>query len=87
MAEADLAEIGDYIAADSPARAVSFLEELRTTCHRLTDMPKAYPRRLALAEGIRAAPYGNYLILYSDHADHVLIERVLHGARNLDEMF
>jgi toxin ParE1/3/4 len=31
-AEADLEEIGDYIARDNPARAISFLDELRAHC-------------------------------------------------------
>jgi toxin ParE1/3/4 len=31
-AEADLEDIGDYIARDNPARAISFLEELRSHC-------------------------------------------------------
>jgi toxin ParE1/3/4 len=35
QAETDLEEIGDYIAADSPARAVSFVRELRDHFQRI----------------------------------------------------
>lgn len=87
LAEADLEEIGDYIADDNPLRAVSFIHELRKHCTKLANMPKAYPLRTSLAPGIRIAPYGHYLVLYSDHAEHVLIERVLHGARNIEDLF
>lgn len=42
-AEYDLEAIGDYIARDNPARALSFLEELRSKCLDLVDMPKRFP--------------------------------------------
>jgi toxin ParE1/3/4 len=41
-------------------------------------------------EGIRSfviADYPNYIIFYRAHAEGVQIIRVLHGARNLDELF
>ena len=37
-AESDLEEIGDYIAADSPARALLFVQQLRRVFHILLDM-------------------------------------------------
>lgn len=42
-AEADLAQIADHIAADSPARAVVFLSELRQRCEELAATPHAFP--------------------------------------------
>ncbi len=42
-AEYDLEAIGDYIARDNPARAVSFLHELRAKCLGLADMPERFP--------------------------------------------
>jgi plasmid stabilization system protein ParE len=35
QAQADLEAIGDYIAADSPSRAVAFVEERSLACKRL----------------------------------------------------
>jgi toxin ParE1/3/4 len=86
-AEADLEDIGDYIAEDNPLRARSFTIELRERCKRIADMPRAYPLRPEIASDIRALVMGNYVILYSAHADHVLIERIVHGARNIEELF
>ena len=42
-AEADLEAIGDYIARDNPARAVSFVRELGRSCMDLADFPEAWP--------------------------------------------
>lgn len=86
-AAADLEEIGDYIAEDNPARAKSFIIELRARCKHIADMPRAYPLRPEIAPDIRTVATGNYVIFYSVHADHVLIERIAHGARNIEEIF
>ena len=42
-AEADLEGIGDYIARDNPARAVTFIRELYQCCMDLAEMPLAWP--------------------------------------------
>jgi toxin ParE1/3/4 len=41
-AEADVEAIGDWIAADNPARALTFVLELCDRCRALADMPRAY---------------------------------------------
>jgi toxin ParE1/3/4 len=80
-AQLDLEEIGDYIARDNPARALSFLEELKAHCERISAMPGAYPAREDLGIGIRMAVHGRYLILFRFRDDSVRVERVLHSAR------
>jgi toxin ParE1/3/4 len=82
-AEADLEGIGDYIARDNPARAISFLDELRAHCDRIAATPGSYPAREDLAAGLRMAAHGRYLILFGTNRDGVRIERILHGARRL----
>ena len=42
-AQLDLEEIGDYTARDNPVRAISFLDELKRHCERISAMPGAYP--------------------------------------------
>lgn len=42
-ARSDLQEIGDYIAADNPRRAVTFVLELRRSCLDLSEHPLRYP--------------------------------------------
>ncbi len=42
LAEKDLEEIGDYIAADNPARALRFVREIRRHCGEIATSPLAY---------------------------------------------
>ena len=42
-AEADLEAIADWIAQDSPQRALSFVIELRDACMGLGHMPRSFP--------------------------------------------
>jgi len=83
----DLNDITEYIARDNPRRALSFIEELRSRCEQLTTFPVAAPPRPDIAENIRLVPFERYLIFYSVHSDHVLIERILHGARDIPNLF
>ena len=82
----DLETIGDYIAADNPVRAVSFINEIEAVCARIARQPRACRRRDDLAEGLRQAVHGRYLILFSESPAGVVIERVIHGARRLEDL-
>jgi toxin ParE1/3/4 len=79
----DLREIGDWIAADNPRRALSFVAELRAHADRIANMPLSYPSRDDLGAGLRMAVHRPYLIFFRIETDHVRVERVVHGARNL----
>lgn len=81
-AERDIEEIGDFIARDSPAQATRFVVMLRQRCAAIGVLPNAAPRRPELGEGIRMVVYRGYLIFYALRDDAVVIERVLHGARD-----
>jgi toxin ParE1/3/4 len=84
-ATADLREIGEWIAADNPRRALSFVDELKERCTRLTDMPLAYPLvPRHEASGLRRLPHGDYSIFYRVGQDAVEIIHVLHGARDYE---
>ncbi|MFM8354254.1 MAG: type II toxin-antitoxin system RelE/ParE family toxin [Gammaproteobacteria bacterium] len=82
-AEMDLEEIGDYIAQDNPARALTFIQEIRAQCQKIGKSPLAYRARPELGDEIRSCPFGNYVILFCPQALDVLIVRVLHGAMDL----
>jgi len=86
VVERDLADIGDYIARDSPIRATSFLRELRKEFDRIAQHPFVYEGRPDIAPGIRVAVFGRYLILFRIGSNSVSIRRVLHGARDLPRM-
>ena len=82
-AEEDLGQIGDYIAQDNPARALSFLAELRSHCERIGLAPLACPARSELGEHLRSCAHGHYTIFFQPGKERVLIVRVLHGARDV----
>jgi toxin ParE1/3/4 len=87
LAEADLEAIGDYIARDNPRRALSFIREVRQRCERIAEMPRAAPLRPELGAGVRVVTFGHYLICYAESDDQVVIERIVHGARRLRNLF
>lgn len=76
----DLEGIGNYIAADNPDRAVTFIRELRNLCHRIGQNPLAYRLRFDIATGVRSAAHGRYVIYFTACSDTVTIIRILHGA-------
>ena len=84
-AEADLEHIADTIALDNPLRALSFVQELRERCERLSEFPKAFPLVPRYEHtGIRRRVHGNYLIFYHVHDETVDVLHVLHGARDYE---
>lgn len=83
QAELDLEEIGDYIAADNPVRAVSFIGEVRDHFQRIAKAPFAYTQRPDLGDGVRSCTHGNYLILFIPDKSEIFVVRVVHGRRDL----
>lgn len=86
-ATADLADIGGYIARDNPERARTFVDELEARCAGLIEYPDTGRARADLAPGLRSKPHGDYLIFYTPSEEVVRIERVLHGARDVEGEF
>lgn len=86
-ARQDIDEILIYIAADNLEAAISFNEKLTAVFEMLADNRKAGRERPELKEDIRSFPEGNYLIFYRMWAGKIAIVRVVHGARDLDEIF
>jgi len=88
LAEADVEAIGDHVARYNPARALTFVQELRRRCEQIADMPRAAPLRPELGAGVRVVTFGRYLICYCARSDdQVVIERIVHGARSLRNLF
>lgn len=86
-ARADLLDIAGYIARDDPERARSFVTELERRCADLLANPGSGRDRSELALNLRSKPHGSYLIFYTPGDALVRIERILHGARDLEAVF
>ena len=84
-AERSLEQIADYIAADNPARARSFVRELREKALSVGEMPHAFPLASRFERnGIRRRLHGKYLILYRIDENEVVVIAFIHGARDYD---
>lgn len=89
VAQSDLLEILDYIAKDSPKRALTFVERLDRRIGLLEQHPHLgrVPRHPKLREyGYRVLIVESYLAFYVLRGQTVEIHRVVHGSRNLDHL-
>ena len=83
-AEADIAEMWDYIAQDSPDDATAFVLALEEQIASLEKFPERYPRipeNQVLGTSYRHLIYGSYRTIFRITASRVIILRVIHGAR------
>ena len=86
-AEADIAEIWDYIAQDSPDNAVAFILALEEQIASLERFPERCPRiaeNEILGGASRHLLHGPYRTIFRITGATVVILRVIHGARLLD---
>jgi len=86
-AEGDLERIADYIARDNPRRALTFIQELRTSCLELAETPEGFalvPRYER--HGIRRRVHGSYLIFYRVQGERIIVIHILHGATDYAEV-
>ncbi len=81
-AASDLEDIGDDIAADSPARARRFVDGLEERCLSLPLHPFRGKPAVEIGSDVRMLTVGNYLILYRIQTETVVIDRVVHGVRD-----
>lgn len=86
-AEHDLEDICDYIADNNETAAEKIFAVLRKDCINLGANPMAFPEKRELQTGLRMRPSGRYLIFYKYDGTDVDIVRILHGARDLLQIF
>lgn len=86
-AEEDLLEIWLFIARDSASAADRLLDRIDQKCRALADHPAIGPVRSDLGPDIRVLFVGRYLVLYRVRRQRIEIVRVVHGARDLRDLF
>lgn len=87
LARADLGDIWDFIAEDSPERADAFLYQLDETMRVLSENPLMGRLRDELLPGLRSFAVGSFVIFYRPDARGIDVVRVLHGARDIPSIF
>ena len=83
-AKSDLDEIWFYVASNgSPENADRLVDSLTKRFFLLGMHPRAGRRRDDVRAGIRAFPVSDYLVLYRIEGSDVVIQRMVHGSRDL----
>jgi plasmid stabilization system protein ParE len=86
-ARRDLQEIGDFIAKDSRRQARRLISEIESLCGRLRRMPERYPVLAPYqSRAIRRAPFGAYGIYYRCDLGEIVVLRILHAARDVEDL-
>ena len=89
IAQEDLSSIFDWIAQDSPKRALSFVDKIDRRIGALAQSPYLgrIPRHARLKEyGYRVLILDSYLVFYKFRNQTIEIHRVVHASRNLDHL-
>ncbi|MEG4343013.1 type II toxin-antitoxin system RelE/ParE family toxin [Microcoleus sp. A003_D6] len=86
-AELDLLDIWDYIADDSIDRADEFLDRVEGKLQTLAGNPGLGRRREELLTGLQSFPIGNYVVFYREIENGIDVIRVLHGSRDIEDIF
>lgn len=87
IAKDDLIEIGLYIAEDSEDSAFGMMDTIQEKCRILSENPAMGRTREELAPSIRSFPVEAYLIFYQALKDGVEVIRILHSARDIENIF
>jgi len=87
LPEQDYREIWRYIANDNPDAADRLLRRIDSKHQFYASFPGMGTRREAFAPGLRSFPVGNYLVFYRVTEGGIELARVLHGMRDLADLF
>ena len=86
-AEADLEEIFDYIAQDSPRAAKKYVMALRRKIRGIGRFPLIHPLRADWRPGLRSAAHESHVIVFRIANRTAEVIAVVHGARDLPALF
>ncbi len=84
-AVADLESLYDYIAPDSPERAIAFIRRIRSRCESLSQLPKAGRARDDLRPGLRLVAFERRVVIaYALRETRIDVLRILYRGRDVD---
>ena len=88
-AKADILIAARYIAEQSQSRATAkrWIDTISDKLKLLGRQPHAGEIRPDLGHNVRAFPVGNYIIFYRPSEQGIEVLRVLHGSRDIPEVF
>ena len=83
----DLQAIWNYIAKDNLPAADRLIDQIHERCAVYATQPDAATPADRFQPGLRFFAVGRYVVFYRPEREGILVVRVLHGARNLEELF
>jgi toxin ParE1/3/4 len=83
----DFAEILDFLGKNDPDSALDFITRLQLMCERLAKMPELGRKRDDIKSGYRSFPIERYIIFYRMTDEGVEILGIVHGARDIENIF
>lgn len=86
LAQSDLREIWDYVAQDSEFQADRLLNRFSLKFNHLARNNCLGRPRPELAQNCRSYPMDKYCFYYSPTDDGILLLRVLHSARDIQQI-
>jgi toxin ParE1/3/4 len=86
-AEEDLLAIANHIATDNPAAAAKWLDTIERTLTLLASNSMMGEDVSRLRPNLRRFCQGKYLLFFEPRSDGINLLRVLHGSRNVDDLF
>ena len=80
----DLDKILKFIAEDSPARALTFIDNIKSKIELLTDFPGmgVSCQSKGILEDCRVMIFGSYLIFYSVYEEIILVLSIISAAED-----
>ncbi len=87
LAEIDLDEIWDYLSGKNIGAAEQLTKEFGQKFNLLAENPNIGRRHDQVVVNLRSFPHKKYIIFYFETENGVEIYRVLHGARNIEDLF
>jgi toxin ParE1/3/4 len=85
-ARLDLQLAARYIAADSPNAARRWVETVRSKCAKLAENPRLGVSKSEAGPNVRMLVVGSYVVFYEPASTGIEILRVLHGARQWEDL-
>ena len=86
LAEIDLLDIALHIAAENPRASDEFAHEFDDKFSLLLTQPEMGRKRSELGPNLRSFTIKNYVIFYDPIPEGIFIVRVLHGARDIENI-
>ncbi len=87
LAEADLVAIGTHIGNDSPTAAKRWLDAIEAKFALLASQPLMGEAVDHIRAGLRRLSHGQYVIFFEARDNGIAVIRVVHGARQIEDLF